>query len=88
MSPIYGQPSDKPPLASLQSHGVWDMKHKRDEKLNGKHLLADRRRAIGLPPTLQLGFDPLVIGPEDFASARGPGGFAQADVTRKSGYVR
>ena len=29
-----------------------------------------RRRTAGLPPTVQLGFDPLVIGPENLARAR------------------
>ena len=40
MSPIYGQLSDKPLLAFVYSHGVRDMKHNRDEKLNAEHLLA------------------------------------------------
>jgi hypothetical protein len=40
MSPIYGQLSDKPPLAFVYSHGVRDIKHNRDEKLNAEHFLA------------------------------------------------
>ena len=45
MSPIYGQLSDKPLLAFVYSHGVRDMKHNRDEKLNAEHLLAVQRAA-------------------------------------------
>ncbi len=43
MSPIYGQLSDKPLLAFVCSHGVRDMKHNRDEKLNAEPLFALRR---------------------------------------------
>ena len=38
MSPIYGQLSDKPLLAFVYLHGVRDVKHNRDEKLNAEHL--------------------------------------------------
>jgi hypothetical protein len=39
MSPIYGQLSDKPLLAFVYLHGVREMKHNSDEKLNAEHLL-------------------------------------------------
>jgi len=50
MSPIYGQLSDKPLLAFVYSHGVRDMKHNRDEKLNAQHLLTVQRAAGLRPP--------------------------------------
>ena len=50
MSPIYGQLSDKPLLAFVYSHGVRDVKHNRDEKLNAEHLLAVHRAAGLRPP--------------------------------------
>ena len=53
MSPIYRQLSDKPLLAFVYSHGVRDMKHNRDEKLNAEHLLAVQR-AAGLRPPCRL----------------------------------
>jgi len=50
MSPIYGQLSDKLLLAFVHSHGVRDMKHNRDKKLNAEHLLAVQRAAGLRPP--------------------------------------
>ena len=53
-SSIYGQLSDKPLLAFVNSHGVRDMKHNRDEKLNAEYLPVVRR-AAGLRPPCRSG---------------------------------
>jgi hypothetical protein len=56
-SPIYGQLSDKPLLAFVHSHGVREMKHNRDEKLNTERLLAvwqngGAETSVQVPPTV------------------------------------
>lgn len=37
-----------------------------------------RRRPSGLPPPIELGFDPIMVGPENIAHARGLPAFAQS----------
>src|SRR5271165_2880850 len=44
-----------------------------------------RRRSAGFPPQVELGFNPIVVWPENLAHARGFPAFAQADVSRYRG---
>src|ERR1700730_5052453 len=59
-----------------------------------RHAHEDRREAVhrdqrprspGLPPPVELGFDPIVVWPKNLAHARGLPAFAQADVSRYRG---